>query len=528
VLRVEANYLFRDGQISDELGVIVGVRPGASLDPAAYALSSAVDGVAVSVEMADPDTFAAREFGMMLEAFSGRRAGYARDLADPRFDLSPVTDEMRVVLHASPEAGWPVLREFLARDDAEQLTIGMYHMTAPHVVDAIKHIAERDQSRIKLTIDRQRSEGENPDDTGGDTKADDIPEKKTLEELEAIAGTRFNWAPASLGARGLFAQAYHIKVAVWSNVAGDEITDRAFWLSSGNWQSSNQAPVDVPVSGVGKVTWDQVNGYNREWHAVVEHAGLAETFRHHLEQDYKDNKAAAVFEVVPPPAIDVLVPEQFLERARKPARFRAFEPLVLEGPLKVQPLLTPDNYPEVIARLISEARERVLIENQSFAFWKNPADMPRHVMAIFEAIRERQQAGLDVRVIYRSGFGKEYEVIRQMKKFGLKADAAHVRYFDTCHTKGFVIDHNIAILGSQNLTAGGTGPNRDASLVIWDERANAYFAELFEYDWQQIAQHDGRPELMRMESLRFVRSELEAATPAGFRRVSLAEYLRET
>ena len=73
-----------------------------------------------------------------------------------------------------------------------------------------------------------------------------------------------------------------------------------------------------------------------------------------------------------------------------------------------------------------------------------------------------------------------------MKAFGLKADADHVRYFDKCHTKGFVIDDNIAVLGSQNITAAGVGPNRDASLVIWNRDANQYFAELFKYDWQQI------------------------------------------
>jgi phosphatidylserine/phosphatidylglycerophosphate/cardiolipin synthase-like enzyme len=115
-----------------------------------------------------------------------------------------------------------------------------------------------------------------------------------------------------------------------------------------------------------------------------------------------------------------------------------------------------------------------------------------------------------------------------MKEFGLQADAQHVRYFDTCHTKGMVIDRNIAILGSQNLTAAGTGPNRDASLVIWDGRANTYFAELFEYDWQQVAENRIRVEAPTRESIRLIQADLEAPTPAGFRRISLAEYLGET
>ena len=526
VLSVTASYLFRGGEITDDLGVIVGVRPGATLDPAAYGLGASVDGVPVSVELAGPETVATQEFGMVLEAFDQRKAQYVRDLTDPRFDLSPVTGPMRIVLHVSPEAGWTVLKGFLARNNAEQLTVGMYHMTAPHVVAAIKTIAERDRSRITLTIDRQKGTGARPDDTTGDTKVNDIPERTTLDELETIAANRFKWVPASLGSQGLFATSYHIKVAVWTDrLPGNNRKDLSFWLSSGNWQSSNQAPI---VKAPTAVTWDDVKAYNREWHALVEHEGLAATFRNHLEQDFEDCTAAAAEEALPGPAFDVLVPEEFLELPRQPTQFRAFEPLVIQDTLKVQPLLTPDNYPEIIRGLIAGATERVLIENQSFAFWQDVAAMPDHFVAILEAIRERQQAGLDVRVIFRSGFGKERDVLRQMKDFGLKADAQHVRYFDTCHTKGMVIDRNIAILGSQNLTAAGTGPNRDASLVIWDARANTYFAELFEYDWQQVAENSIRVEAAARESIRLIQADLEAPTPAGFRRISLAEYLGET
>ena len=154
--------------------------------------------------------------------------------------------------------------------------------------------------------------------------------------------------------------------------------------------------------------------------------------------------------------------------------------------------------------------------------------MPRHFLDILEAIRDRQRKGLDVRVIFRSGYGKEYDVRRQMKDFGLKADKDHVRYFDTCHNKGFVIDDEIVVLGSQNLTAAGTGPNRDASLVIWDRRANRYFAEIFEYDWLQIARNTERRAPRARESIRLVPAGIEAEKPAGFRRISLGEYLGET
>jgi phosphatidylserine/phosphatidylglycerophosphate/cardiolipin synthase-like enzyme len=454
-------------------------------------------------------------------------AKYQRKLTGD-FKLDPVTSDMTILLHVSPEAGWPVLKEFLTNTSHKRLTIGMYHMTAPHVVEEIKKIAARRDTDITLTIDRQRGDAKNPDDIGEDKednrKKDDIPEKLTLDELERIADDRFEWAPASLGAHGLFASAYHIKVAVWGD--GDRDASQ-FWLSSGNWQSSNQNPIEKTVSQIPQITSDKVEGYNREWHAVVTNKGLAKTFRAHLEQDFKDNRKAAAEDAPAPAMFDVLVPIGAREEAPSGASFQVFPPKKITGKIKVQPLLTPDNYPEVIAELISKAKERVLIENQSFNFWKNADSMPKHFLNIAKAVRDRQKKGLDVRIIFRSGFGKERDTLRQMKTFGLKADSDHVRYFDKCHTKGFVIDDDIAVLGSQNITAAGVGPNRDASLVIWHKDANAYFASLFEYDWQRIARtratsDDG------VAPVRRVHASDELPAPSGYRRISLDEFLGET
>ncbi len=528
VLSVKADYLFRAGAITDDFGVVVGLAPGTGTEAASHGLDDTLDGVAISVETADPVTIAEQQLAFFTEAFGGRSANYERDLSDKRFDLSPVTDEMTITLHVSPEAGWPVLKQFLDQPDCDRLTIGMYHMTAPHVVKEIEGIARRRDTKITLTLDRQRGDAENPDDTGGDTKADDIPERDTLEKLERIPGDRFKWAPASLGSSGLFASAYHIKAAVWSRSGrGGALRDRAFWLSSGNWQSSNQAPIKRQVKDIGKVTQDEVERYNREWHAVVNHAGLAATFRNHLEQDFQDNAAAAMVEAPTPTMFDVLVPPEMIEEARRAPAFRPFEPEIIKGKVTVQPLLTPDNYPEVVAELIAQAEHRVWIENQSFSLWKDIDSTPEHFLKIAKAVRDRQKKRVDVRIIFRSGFGKERATLRQLKAFGLKVDKNHVRFFDKCHTKGIIIDDEIAVLGSQNWTAAGTGPNRDASLVIWHRKANDYFARVFDYDWRQVASSRVRTD-EGVAPVQLVAVGEEAPTPAGYRRVSLAEFLGET
>jgi phosphatidylserine/phosphatidylglycerophosphate/cardiolipin synthase-like enzyme len=227
-----------------------------------------------------------------------------------------------------------------------------------------------------------------------------------------------------------------------------------------------------------------------------------------------------------PEAPHILVPLE--APPRRPARFEAFAPKVLRGRIKVQPLLTPDNYPEVVARLIGDARDRVLIENQSFSLWTNVEETPEHFLRIADQVRQKQRAGLDVRIIFRNIRGSEKETIRRLKKFRIKTDPDHLRYFSTCHTKGIVIDDEIAILGSQNWTAAGTGPNRDASLVIWHRDANAYFAKLFEHDWTQLASERAREESPIASPIRIVPAGVEAPVPQGYRRMSLAEYLGET
>ncbi len=523
VLAVEPGFLFRDGVLSDDRGVIVKVAPGESLTPEAHGLAALVEGVEVVLEVADPETIVAEMAGIVREAVGARRASYQRDLSRPGFSLDPVTDRIKVTLHVSPEAGWPVLRDFLERTDCDTLTIGMYHMTAPHVVGAVEAAVGRG-SALTLTLDRQRGDlADDPDDTGGETKQHDIPERDTLKKLETISPNDFRWTAAAIGG-GLFSTAYHIKVAVWSDSAGGSLRDKAFWLSSGNWQSSNQPKLDIAVADIGDQRTSDVANYNREWHAVVEHDGLAATFRRHLELDYEDSKSFLARETVGSLVPDILVPLEMLERARRPAA-QVFAPEVIDEDMTVQPLLTPDNYPEVVAALIAGARERVLIQNQSFSLRAKIEDMPPHFLKIAEAVRQKQRDGLDVRIIFRDGFGAERETLRRLKAFGIKTDADHIRYFDTCHTKGIVVDDDKVVLGSQNWTGDGTGPNRDASLFITNKRANAYFARLFEHDWVRVAKNRVEPATEGGRPIRFSRGGSESLVPAGYARVSLADFL---
>lgn len=506
VLGVRATYLFKDGKLSDDVGVVIKVRPDASRDPKDYGLESTVEGVPVAIEMADLETLARALEPGVLEAPAKMQA-YKRDLANPKFRLDPITDDMKMVLHVSPEAGWRVLSKFFAGDDYNQIVIGMYNFTAPHIIQAVRDAIKPASREMVMTIDRKS------DDIGGRTKADDWPEEKLLKALARDADTRFTWAPAAVSGPGrLFATSYHIKVAV----LGSSKRNKRFWLSSGNWASSNQAPLDDEDHPLDGLTWPEVKDYDRDWHAVVENEKLATVFRNHLEQDYEDCEKVAGEEAVAPMPPDLVVPDDyFLEAPRTIRKYKAFAPKVISRSITVQPVLTPDNYPEVVARLIEGARQSVLFINQSFDIKENEDDIPQHYRGLLDALLERQNKGLDVRIIFRSGFGKERDIFRRAVEFGF--DKNRIRFYGTCHTKGIVVDGKRVLLGSQNWTGAGTKPNRDASLLIDDEEAAQYFADIFEFDWENVATDRVSPDHGPTRRARAASRDEEAAVPSGFR-----------
>jgi hypothetical protein len=508
VLGIRATYLFEDGRLSDEVGVVLKVRPEASRDPRDYGLETSVNGVPLSIEMADLESLARALVPGGLEA-PARMQAYERDITNAKFRLDPVTDDMRIVLHVSPEAGWRVLSKFFTGDDYNQITIGMYNFTAPHIIEAVRAAIKPNSRQMVMTIDRKS------DDIGGSgLKADDWPEEKLLKTLERDADARFKWAPASVSGRGrLFATSYHIKVAVLGDRAGP---NKRFWLSSGNWASTNQPALDDQDNPLEDLTWADVKAGDRDWHAVVENEKLATVFRNHLAQDYVDCEKIAGEEAAAPVLPDLIVPDDyFLEAPRTVRNYKAFAPKVITGRITVQPVLTPDNYPEVVQPLIEGARQSVLFINQSFDIKENQDDIPEHYRGLLDALLERQKKGLDVRIIFRSGYGKEGDIFRNAVEFGF--DKKRIRFYGTCHTKGIVVDSKRVLLGSQNWTGAGTKPNRDASLLIDSEEAAKYFTDIFEFDWENIATDRLAPDHGPTRRARAASGGEEAVVPSGFR-----------
>src|SRR5262245_28787676 len=170
--------------------------------------------------------------GEEVMEFGPPKTGSYEDLVPPNLPL--VKEAMDLTVCVSPDASWSELETFLDGTE-KRLTVAMYQFTAPHILNAVSAAVTPPGRQFELVL---HPIPEPPPKSG--VKAGDLAEEEeVIEPLEKRLKNRFEMAWATLVSKahpdGLWASAYHIKVAVRDGTA--------VWLSSGNWQSSNQPDV---------------------------------------------------------------------------------------------------------------------------------------------------------------------------------------------------------------------------------------------------------------------------------------------
>lgn len=490
VVNIRSGYQYRDGWITRDRAVIVATTSEVTGIP------DQVFGVPVEVVAASPwDLLEVVPQAEGLERVPETHYEPPQDI-----ELEEVDETMRIICHVSPDAGWPTLKKFLG-EPTSRLTVGMYDFTAPHIISAVKKATKDEPAKLNLVIQHGAA-------LEGEAKEDDIPDEKVVAKFERLLGDRLSQAWASVSGPGrLFGSSYHIKVAVRNG--------RAFWLSSGNWQSSNQPDID-PIADNEK-TLGPLRSFNREWHAIVENKSLARQFEKFLLWDLKE--ASRIAEEAPAAEeLMVLVPEEALAdegpEAEVAARAEYFAPLDVTRRIRVMPLLTPDNFQPEILKLIRGAKKQILFQNQSLNLLD---DNDPGFEALMIALRDQQKKLEDVRIIIRGDFSPR-AVLDKLQDFGFDMD--RIRAQKKCHTKGIIVDSQRVALGSHNWTNQGTLVNRDASLIIHDEEIAKYYRRIFEFDWNHRAKAQVSDEL---PPVKFVGASDE--TPEGMRKVSLRDLL---
>jgi len=499
--------------------VVVAITPGTSPVKAselhdkfgvAFAVTEATVEEQQAATGAKPLSFSAPE-GPMVSAFEkllgGEEAfefgppktGNYEELNPPNLPL--VKEAMEVTICVSPEAGWSELETFLAGTQ-KGLTVAMYQFTAPHIFDAVNAALTPPGRQFELVL---HPIPEPPPKRG--VKAGDLAEEEeVIAPLEKKLKNRFELAWATLVSKahpdGLWASAYHIKVAVRDG--------KAVWLSSGNWQSSNQPDVHPFAANPGKLPAGFQREYNRDYHAIIVNDRLASIYETYIKRDFELASAQAgkpeslaapdlfVPEEEPEPAIAFAAPPQF------------FPPKRISRMVSVQPLLTPDNYAEHVLKFIGDAKESVWFQNQYINFRGTNEDFAEFRLLV-GALKKKIDEGREVRIICRDLMKQESLDILVAMGFPREA----FRFQPCCHNKTIIVDGKKVMFGSHNWSNEGIKTNRDASLIFDDQEIAEYLAQVFDYDWNRLA--TGHPTQKRP---RVARADEE--TPPGFKRVSFS------
>jgi phosphatidylserine/phosphatidylglycerophosphate/cardiolipin synthase-like enzyme len=390
----------------------------------------------------------------------------------PAPSLGAVTRRMTITCHASPDAGWLELQPFLS-NVKKSLTVGLYDFTSEHILKAFLAGMSGRQA-LTMVLDHP-SANQTADQSDEQTRAD------ILNALKARA--TFAWALDAMDplvSAKIFPTAYHIKVAVRDS--------DTFWLSSGNWNNSNQPDINPTASAAAAAAAAAIaKKSDRDWHVIVEDAGLAGVFEAFLKHD--NAVAAPKYQLaspVPPTPLPSKKTARTVEsgldmKVPQTAPSQYFKPQTITDTMTITPLLTPDNYGKNMLPLIQSAKKSIYIQTQYIHLPKKQG--PSDLMTLLAAVRDKMNAGVDVRIIL-----SEWEnaaSLDAIKSFGINTSL--VKLQNGVHNKGFVIDSSIVALGSQNWSVQGAEENRDASLIIKHEGAAQYYEQIFMHDWTKMA-----------------------------------------
>lgn len=425
-------------------------------------------------------------------AFAAPRMG-SYEVMEPS-QLNMVDEPMKVTICVSPEAGWSELEEFLG-GVKKRLTVAMYQFTAPHIVAAVQKAVKPAHRELTLVM---HPVPEKPPAKG--VKANDLPEEETFAELADTLKDRFQLAWATVGKGGLWASAYHIKVAVRD---GDTV-----WASSGNWQSSNQ-PCVYPFSADPKLPVGFQRKYNRDYHCIIQNRTLAGIYETYIKRDFALVSAAGGPEEEERP--ELFVPEEGEEPAAFGPAPKYFKPLHLDRKVRVQPLLTPDNYAKAALKLIRSAKSRVWFQNQYINF-RNTGEDFQQFQELVAALKDQIDAGRDVRIICRDLMKQESVDVLLALDFPSEC----MRFQAACHNKTILVDDDRVMFGSHNWSNEGVLSNRDSSMIFYDAEITQYLSKVYDYDWTRLATAHPAPSRPR------VAKEGEA-TPPGMRRTAYSE-----
>lgn len=455
----------------------------------------------VAVMQADPERqLAARADAIELSAaftVSADSLTYERIEGDPIDTIHEV--DTQLLCHLGPDAGWPVLKPFLAAA-TQTLSVAMYDFNAPYIAKTFIDTVRNNDLQAALTWDDSMT----------------APETEIRGQLKKKLAGKLDGAIVQCGSGRAFASAYHEKVAVRDHAS--------FWLSSGNWSRRSQPDID-PVGDPASAKGMYSKG-NREWHVIVNDPSLSQLFERYIQHDLAAAKAeiaagdagAALDRSEPMRLPDLFVPMEALlpDAELALAAVVPIAPASLPSTsrrIKLQPLLTPDNYVQRIEEWFARATRSIYLQFSYITYSDRQGDQ-RFTQLLSSLAELSYKPGMDMRIIV--GNNSAADKVRRLAEAGF--NEAVFRTQSGVHNKGVIVDGEAVLISSANWSSDGVLRNRDAGLIVHDREIASYYTKAFLDDWDSRATAtlaDEPPVLVATDN---------GSTPSGMVRMSWRDY----
>jgi phosphatidylserine/phosphatidylglycerophosphate/cardiolipin synthase-like enzyme len=395
----------------------------------------------------------------------------------PKIDITTFNEVRKIKAAVSPDCSYRLVKAALEAAQRE-ICLYIYNASADHLLDLLRQATNRGV-HIRLMYDVT--------DTRGD-------ERQKLQSL----GVELKEAPSSKR-RKVFTVC-HQKFAV--------LDEEILLIGSANWATTSIPLVTVPY---------QFKKGNREWLVRIDEPALAKWFKGLFVADWD------IPEVEMPPRLAIepeLPPESTFFPAllaKLPDQVFDLKAVDLTEPVRVTPLLSPDNYFDLTLRLIQGAQTSVDIEQQYIL-----AGGPK-TEGLLSALKQRKNE-VAIRIIVSSAFRTKgakdgwEKSVDYLEHFDLKdcLRAMNLGYYTHLHNKGVIVDRQKVIVSSTNWSENSITKAREAGVLIESPEIAGYFAEVFDFDWSIAWDPDDVPEnLLRLfgEAM-FVPGGFEEVHPA--------------
>ena len=234
---------------------------------------------------------------------------------------------------------------------------------------------------------------------------------------------------------------------------------------------------------------------NREWGVVIKNMSVACCFLDVFFDDYDPSRCDSV-------SYDKMgfkVPSDFSmdEKNGYGLYTPIFDPLVFNESYSVLPVFSPDTSYDGIIDLLDSA-ERCIYVEQLYVY----RDWADGLNPFVERLIEKAEQGVDVRVIlnYNPFFDSTNSRCNQTKDY-LEDHGVLVKFifsnwsvFSNVHNKGVVVDNRSVLVSSINWNENSVVCNREAGVIIENEKVAGFFADVFLYDWNLKEPNNEKPE----------------------------------